>query len=139
MLSGGINFAFMNGEQIFELQRSIVNLMMCLEDSYESICAKCSSDGVHTVTHTVTHTITVGSPICLSRVLPLRIISLSRISLLCVSLCLSLSVYLSPTSSSSLISPPSLPLSRSLARSLCASNGVCVYCTCVCVCVCVCA
>jgi len=40
MLSGGINFAFMNGEQIFELQRSIVNLMMCLEDSYEAICAK---------------------------------------------------------------------------------------------------
>ncbi len=46
VLSGGINFAFMNGEQIFELQRSIVKLMMCLEDAYESICAKCSSDGV---------------------------------------------------------------------------------------------
>ena len=44
MLSGGINFAFMNGEQIFELQRSIVSLMMCLEDSYERICAKCTSE-----------------------------------------------------------------------------------------------
>jgi hypothetical protein len=40
MLSGGINFAVMNSEQIFELQRAIVNLMICLEDSYEAICAK---------------------------------------------------------------------------------------------------
>ena len=44
MLSGGINFAYMNGEQIFELQTAIVKLMMTLEDSYAAICAKGAPD-----------------------------------------------------------------------------------------------
>ncbi|EKX35694.1 hypothetical protein GUITHDRAFT_49730, partial [Guillardia theta CCMP2712] len=38
VLGGGVNFANLNSEQIFEVQLAIVRNMMTLESSYEAIC-----------------------------------------------------------------------------------------------------
>ena len=44
ILGGGVNFANLNSEQIFEVQLAIVRNMMTLESSYEAICMA-SDDG----------------------------------------------------------------------------------------------